>query len=157
VSSYRDDFREGSRETLWSLPRVLGLAFVVILAVYLLMVVVTPLTIGFGWYRGEANLRGFGATKATYAEAYDDVNALTADAQNICTAKQALAFAKESRDQNVIDQRSTQLFVYTTAFNALRGRYDAYMEDHFRGGVNRPKSLPLPYPTLSVKLKSVGC
>lgn len=123
-----------------------------IVAVFLIVVVLTPLTIGFGWYTGEANLRSFSHVRATYQEAYDDVNSLNALAATICVSKQAVKDAKDSGDQNSIDQRQSQLLAYEGNFNRVRGEYQSYMTDHFRGKLYHPKDLPLPYPTLNEKL-----
>lgn len=153
--SYRDDYRDGQREFFWTLPRAFMATLTVAVAVFLLLVLITPLTIGFGWIKGEANLRSFGATRTTYAEAYDDTAALEATVQSICVARKGVADAKALGDDFATQQRETQLIVYETSFNSQRGRYDAYMDDHFRGGVNRPKNLPLPYPTLDEKIAEV--
>lgn len=151
--TYRSDYQDVSREFFWTLPRGLGAAFVTTVAVFLLLVAVTPLTIGFGWYSGEAGLRSFSHVKATYAEGYDDVRALDALAGNICITRTAITQA--AGDLNAVSQRQSQLLALEGRFNSLRGEYDAYMQDHFRGGVIHPAALPLPYPTLNTKVG--GC
>ena len=147
--SYRDGYRDAQSGFFWTLPRAMGAGFVAILAVFLLLVAVTPLTIGFGWFSGEANLRTFEHVRQTYKEGYDDVRALDALAANICIARAAVEQA--AGDPNAVSQRQSQLYAYEGRFNSLRGEYDAYMQDHFRGGVARPPDLPLPYPPLAKK------
>ncbi len=70
--AFQDEYRRGQHNFYWTLPRAMLAAFVLVLAIFLLLVVTTPLTIGFGWFRGEANLRSFGHVRQTYAEAFDD-------------------------------------------------------------------------------------
>lgn len=146
--SYRDEFKEGSRDFLWTLPRVLGLAFVGIVAVFLLAVALTPLTIAFGWYNGEANLRSFNHVKATYQEAYDDVNSMEANVRQACRIQPLVA-------ADTTGQRQSQLLAVENNFDRIKGEYDAYMSDHFRGGVIRPRQLPMPYPTLGERTSEV--
>jgi hypothetical protein len=138
-----------------TLPRVLGLAFVVVLAGYLLAVAFTPLTLGFGWVSGEANLRSFGKASQNYAEAYSDARAMDANATQACRLKDAVAQAKSAGDQNAVNQRESQLLAIENNYDRVRGEYDAYMQNHFQGGVIHPKRLPIPYWTLSQRQKAL--
>lgn len=155
--SYRDDFKSGEREFFWTLPRAMGATFLLIVAVFLLMVVTTPLTIGFGWFSGEANLRSFNHVRETYREAFDDVKAMEANASQACRFKQQVADAKASGDTSTANQRESQLLAVENNYDRVKAEYEAYMSDHFRGGVIRPQQLPLPYPTLEESEQALGC
>lgn len=152
---YRDSYEQGQSDYFWTLPRAMLAILSVVVAIFLLLVVTTPLTIGFGWFSGEANLRSFQHVRQTYQEGFDDVRGLDALTSNICIAKGAVSDARKSGDENVVVQRQSQLYAYEGRFNSLRAEYDAYMQDHFRGGVIRPHQLPLPYPMLAEKIKAV--
>lgn len=154
MTSYRDEYRGASRDFFWTLPRVLLAAFVAVAAVFLLMVVLTPLTIGFGWVSGEANLRSFASFKATYAEAFDDVKALDALTTQSCRFHAQVLAAQKAGDTTTATQRSSQELAVSNRYDSLKGQYDAYMSDHFRGGVNHP-GLSLPYPTLAERQKEL--
>ncbi len=155
MSPYREDYKQGQRDFLWTLPRVLGSVLVAIVAIYLLAVALTPLTIGFGWFKGEANLRSFSHVQDTYREAFDDVNAMEANVRQACSAKKLVADAKASGDTVTYNQRVTQATTYENNYNRVKGEYQAYMNDHFRGGVNHPSQLPLPYPEFLERLTAV--
>jgi hypothetical protein len=143
--SYRDDYRQGERDALWTLPRLLIGAFAAIVAVFLLLVLVTPLTIGFGWFHGEANLRSFEHVRQTYGEAFDDTAAMDANARQACRLDKLIA---STDDPAVRSQRQTQVLAIENNYDRVKGEYEAYMSDHFRGGVIRPKQLPMPYPSI---------
>lgn len=145
MSRYRDEVSDHTGDFFWSVPRAIGLVLVVIVAVFFIMVVTTPLTIGFGWFRGEANLRSFNHVRATYQEAFDDANAMDANARQACRLKVMIGV---ETDPAVKTQRQSQLLAIENNYDRVKGEYDAYMRDHFRGGVIRPQQLPMPYPTL---------
>lgn len=149
--SYRDDYREAQRHALWTAPRALLAAFLAIVAIFLLAVAVTPLTIGFGWFSGEANLRSFGHVAQTYSLAFDDARALDANARQACRF-QALLKTETGAAKT---QRESQLLAIESNYDRVKGEYDAYMEDHFRGGVIRPRQLPSPYPGLRARQAQV--
>lgn len=153
--SYRDDYRGGQRDFFWTLPRVLGAVFVTIVAVYLLMVALTPLTIGFGWVSGEAHLRSFNHVQDTYREAFDDVNAMEANVRQACRYQTAVKDAKARGDSVAFDQLQAQLFAVENNYDRVKADYEAYMSDHFRGGVIRPQQLRLPYPSLAERESAV--
>jgi hypothetical protein len=155
VNSWRDDYKQAQGDYFWTLPRALGALFVTIVAIFLLMVALTPLTIGFGWISGEAKLRSFEHVRDTYREAYDDVNSMEANARQACRAQQRVDDAKKTGNVNVVSQRESQLAAVENNYDRVKGEYDAYMTDHFRGGVIRPGDLPMPYPTLAERLKEV--
>lgn len=155
MSSYRDDYRSGAREVWWTLPRAVGAFVVFFVVIWLLIVVLTPLTVLGGWARGEVQLRSFNHVRQTYAEAFDDAKGLDALAQNSCLTRQARNAAIAAGDTNTANQRETQLLAYEQRYNSLRGEYNAYMDDHFRGGVIHPSQLPLPYPTLAIRMTQV--
>lgn len=152
MSQYRDEYRRGQSDLFWTLPRAIGAAFVAILAIFLLLVVLTPLTIGFGWFSGEANLRSFTHVRDTYREAFDDVNSMDANARQSCNFQKLVADAKASGDNVTYNQRQTQLISVENNYTRIKGEYEAYMNDHFRGGVIRPSQLPLPYPTIEERM-----
>ncbi len=144
MSGYKDDWRGASGNTWWTLPRASFLAVGAIVAVYLILVVTTPLTIGFGWFRGEANLRSFQHVQQTYSVAFDDARAMDANARQACRYYQPSLPLNEQSDQyNAVADN----------YDRLQGEYDAYMQDHFRGGIIRPKQLPLPYPNIAARMK----
>lgn len=144
--SYQDEFRSGQREFFWTLPRVMLGVFALIVAVFLLMVVTTPLTIGFGWFSGEANLRSFEHVRQTYSEAFTDANGMDANARQACRLKAQIA---TETDPSVKTQRESQLLAIENNYDRVKGDYDAYMADHFKGGIIRPRQLPYPYPSLT--------
>lgn len=143
--SYRGDYREGQREFFWTLPRAFLAILALIVAVFLLLVVTTPLTIGFGWFQGEAQLRSFGHVRDTYREAFDDTAAMDANARQACRLDKVIA---AETDPSVKQQRQSQLLAIENNYDRVKADYEAYMRDHFRGGVIRPRQLPLPYPSL---------
>ena len=51
--------------------------------------------------------------------------------------------------------RESQLLAQEQRYNAVKGEYDAYMQDHFRGKLIHPRGLPIPYPTLERKMAEV--
>ena len=124
-----------------------GFVGVIILAAILVLV-----GIGFGWFSGEANLRSFDHVKATYREAFDDVNSMDANARQACTFTQAVKDATAAGDTSTATQRQTQLLAVENNYDRIKGEYEAYMNDHFRGNVIRPKQLPLPYPTIQERM-----
>lgn len=144
--SYRADYRGAQGDFFWTLPRAVVAVFAVIVAVFLLLVVTTPLTIGFGWFSGEANLRSFGHVRDTYREAFDDTAAMDANVRQSCRVQAQIA---TETDASVKSQRQSQLLAIENNYDRIKGEYEAYMRDHFRGGVIRPQQLPLPYPTLA--------
>lgn len=146
--TYRDDYRDGQREFFWTLPRVLLGIFAVIVSSFLLAVVTTPLTIGFGWFQGEANLRSFNHVRDTYQFAYDHVGTLKSLQSNVCIAKLAV----DASTADVKSQRETQLIAIEQTYNRVEQEYDAYMDDHFRGKVIKPADLPYPAPTLDLSV-----
>lgn len=107
-----------------------------------LFVVGTLLAIGLGWFSGEANLRSFNHVKATYQEAFDDTAAMDANARQACRIQPLVA-------ADASGQRQSQLLAIENNYDRVKGEYEAYMRDHFRGGVIRPRQLPMPYPTLA--------
>jgi hypothetical protein len=109
------------------------------LAVVLLLFVLTPLSIGLGWFKGEAGLRSFNHVKETYQQGYDDVEAMKANASQACRLRPLAA---------TNTQRQTQLLAIENNYDRIKAEYEAYMHDHFRGGVIRP-GLPLPYPNIN--------
>jgi hypothetical protein len=155
--SYKDEYRAGASEArFWTLKAVLWL-LALIVVVYAVLVLLTPLTIGFGWFSGEANIRSFGHVKAVYRDAYDYDNALKATASNACIAKAALVDARKSGDTNAASQRSSQLIAIEQTYNRVKGEYDAAMADHFRAKQVKPADLPSSAPVLSDALKTAGC
>lgn len=118
-----------------------------VIGLILLIIVGTILSIAMGWFSGEANLRSFNHVKQTYQEAFDDVNSMEANVRQACRIK---PLAKDD------PQRQTQLIAIENNYDRIKGEYDAYMSDHFRGGVIRPRQLPMPYPTLEER-ESVVC
>ncbi len=155
MNGYRNDYSQGQREFFWTLPRAFGAAFVLIVAVFLLAVAVTPLTIGFGWVTGEANLRSFSHVEQTYREAFDDVNSMDANVRQACRYQELANHAKDSGDNSAYNQRESQLTAVENNFDRIKGEYEAYMGDHFRGGVIRPSQLPMPYPTLDERMQDL--
>lgn len=153
--TYRDEFKSGQRYFFWTLPRVAVGVMAIIVVVFFIAVATTPLTIGFGWYKGEANLRSFDHVKATYQVAFDDANAMDANARQACRFKKQVDEAKASGDETAANQRQSQLLAVETNYDRIKGEYDAYMSDHFRGGVIKPQQLPMPYPTLEVRMTAV--
>lgn len=152
MSPYRDDYRQGQSEFLWTLPRVMFAVFVSVLAVFLLMVAFTPLTIGFGWFKGEANLRSFSKVQETYREAFDDVNAMEANVTQACRIQRLADEAKAAGDTVTYNQRQSQVAAIENNYDRVKGEYESYMSDHFRGNIIRPQQLPLPYPSLADSL-----
>lgn len=150
MSYARNEFKQDARSGLW----LWALALLVIALIYLLIVVATPLTIGLGWATGEANLHSFGSYRQTYALAFDDVKALDALTTQTCRFQAQAAAATKAGDSTLASQRQTQADAVANRYDSLRGEYDAYMSDHFRGGVNHP-SLPLPYPTLPARQRAL--
>lgn len=144
--SYRADYRAASRHVWWTMPRALVLALALVVCVFLLLVATTPLTIGFGWFKGEAQLRSFGHVRDTYREAFDDTAAMDANVRQSCRLQTQIA---AETDPSVKAQRQSQLLAIENNYDRIKGEYEAYMRDHFRGGVIRPAQLPLPYPTLA--------
>lgn len=153
--SYRDDYRGASRDFWWTLPRAMLAVFAVVVAVFLLMVAVTPLTIGFGWFSGEAGLRSFEHARQTYAEAFDDTEAMAANARQACQFAASVKSARDAGDAATATQRETQLLAVENNYERVRAEYQAYMRDHFRGGVLRPKQLPLPAPSLQRRMAAL--
>lgn len=147
MNSYRDDYRSAHKDTMWTMPRAILLGLAAVASVFLLLVLITPLTIGFGWISGEANLRSFGHVRQTYAYAYDHIAALQSLQQNACVANQAIS---EETDPAIKSQRRTQLIAVENTYNRTQREYDAYMSDHFRGKVIKPGDLPLPAPSLDL-------
>ena len=141
MSGYRDDYKSGAREFWWTLPRAAVALFALIVVGFLIAVAVTPLTIGFGWVSGEANLRSFPHVQETYKIAFDDARGMDANARQACRYKK----------EGLTDQYNA----VADNYQRLQGEYDAYMEDHFRGGVIRPKKLPKPYPELEARMKQL--
>jgi len=135
--------------------RLVAAAVLVVVAVWLVVVAVTPLTLGFGWVSGETNLRSFSHVRQTYRQGFDDARALDNIARNACLAKQAVADARKRGDSTAVDQRESQLLAQEQRYNAVKGEYDAYMQDHFRGKLIHPRGLPIPYPTLERKMAEV--
>lgn len=117
-------------------------------ALIALIVVGTILSLALGWFSGEANLRSFNHVKATYQEAFDDVNAMEANVRQACRIQPLVA-------ADTTGQRQTQVLAIENNYDRIKGEYDAYMSDHFRGAVIRPRQLPMPYPTLQVRMDEV--
>lgn len=150
--SYRDDYKNVARDAWWTLPRAIGAVFALIVAVFLLAVTLTPLTIAFGWFQGEAQLRSFGHVRDTYREAFDDVNSMDANARQACRLDVQIA---TETDSLVKTQRESQLIAIENNYDRIKGEYEAYMRDHFRGGVIRPRQLPMPYPAIEDRKQEV--
>jgi len=145
-NDFRDDWRDVEREGLWALPRVLLALLALFVGGFLIAVAATPLTIGFGWFHGEANLRSFTHVQQTYQLAYDDIGALRAMQANACVAKQAV----DSATPDIKPQRESQLLAIENNYNRVAQEYDAYMSDHFRGKIYHPADLPMPAPDLDL-------
>jgi hypothetical protein len=92
--------------------------------------------------------------KEQYRKAYDDINALDAIAQNICTA--AAARDKEIQGTDAYTQRESQVLAQEQNYQKISNAYDAYTSDVFRGKVVRPRDLPQPAPT-EQSLTSIFC
>ncbi len=152
MSDYRDDYRNASRGGRWLLPRVSGWFIGLFFLGLLIGVIMLIGTIGFGWFSGEANLRSFNHVRATYQEAFDDVKSMEANVRQACRFKQQVAEAKASGDTSTANQRETQLLTIQNNYDRIKGEYEAYMSDHFRGGVIRPQQLPMPYPTIDNRM-----
>lgn len=126
--------------------KAIGAVLALILAVFVILVVSTPLTIGFGWFSGEANLRSFSHVRDTYSFAYDHITTLRGLQQNTCIAKQAV----QDATPDVKSQRETELIANEQTYNRVAQEYDSYMSDHFRGKLIHPADLPMPAPPLDL-------
>lgn len=155
MSDYRSGVRDASRDYWWTLPRVLFAAFGAIVGVFLLLVVTTPLTIGFGWFSGEAHLRAFPHVAQTYQVAFDDAKGMDANVRQFCQLHAAAAAARSAGEASTASQRDSQAIAVQLNYDRLKGEYDAYMQDHFRGGVIHPRQLPMPYPDFEARQKTL--
>lgn len=155
MSDYRKEYREAQDEFFWTLPRAVLAILAVIVAVFLILVVTTPLTIGFGWFSGEANLRSFPHVAQTYQIAFDDAKGMDANVRQYCQFQASADKARAAGDTATANQRDTQALAVQSNYDRLKGEYDAYMQDHFRGKVLHPAQLPMPYPTFEARQKAL--
>lgn len=82
--------------------------------------------------------------KAQFQAAYDDINALNAVGQNICT----LAKARDAEpNADLKSQRESQVLAQEQNFQRIQNHYNAYIHDAFRAKYVRPRDLPDPAPT----------
>lgn len=116
-----------------------------------LIIIIVLIGVAAGWFAGEASLRSFPHVKETYRQAYDDVNSMDANARQACRVEKASEAAPEATKI----QRETQLLAIENNYDRVKGEYEAYMNDHFRGKIIHPRDLPLPFPALENRMPEV--
>lgn len=122
---------------LWeSFKWILG-ACLVVLAV---MVILTPLGWGFGWFKGTAEVTGFDNTRQQATALRDDYTSLQATAGNVCDVQRA-GDTTSANDPQIIG--GTAGFQYRANYRRIKADYDRRMSNAFEAGWVRK------YPVLS--------
>lgn len=104
-------------------------------------------TLGFlgGWWGTGVKIVSPENVTVQFRAAYDDMNALNAVAQNICTS--AKARDSEVKGTEAYTQRESQVIAQEQNFQRIQNHYNAYIHDPFRAKIVRPRDLPDPAPT----------
>lgn len=79
-----------------------------------------------------------------FRAAYDDMNALRAVAQNICTLEKA---RDAETNPDLKSQRTSQILAQEQNYQRIQNHYNAYVSDPFRAKYVRPSDLPRTAPT----------
>jgi cell division protein FtsI/penicillin-binding protein 2 len=123
-------------------PRVGRLFLYTIGALVVLFLVGTALSFAFGWIGGAAQIESFQNHKEQYTWAYQDMEALRAQAGNICDAKGATNIQPGA------------VLAYKQNYRRIEADYDRRMENAFEAKYVKPHDLPRRAPTLRDMLSS---
>lgn len=122
-------------------------------AVLLLSAVGGILGFANNWFQAGVTVISPENVKAQFQAAYDDINSLSAIAQNICTLTKARD--AELKGSEAYTQRESQLLAQEQNFQRVQNHYNAYIHDAFRAKYVRPRDLPDPAPTEAQEISAV--
>lgn len=103
--------------------------------------------VGFAndWWQAGVTVISPANVRAQFQAAYDDINSLSAVAQNICTLQ--VARDAELKGTDAYTQRESQVLAQEQNYQRIQNHYNAYVSDPFRAKLVRPSDLPAQAPT----------
>lgn len=132
----------------------LGLALKLLGVVVGLIVVLTVVGFGLGWFRASTAVVSPTNVKAQWQFAYDYNANLKAIAGQWCTAKSA---EDSETNPEYKPQRTSQRIAIEQNYDRVKGIYDGRLADAFRAKLVRPSDVPDHAPTLKESTAALGC
>lgn len=149
-----DMMDDGGRvEENWLRRQTPGGLFLKVIGLFLVLGLIFG-TIGFasGWFNTATQVVSPANVKEQWRFAYDYDNALGAIANNWCSAKKV----EEAATGEAKDQRVSQRVAQENLYASQKSRYDAALQDAFRGKLVKPADVPNQAPTLAEKVNQLN-